>query len=219
MALLICHECGGRVSTEAAACPQCGAPPKKGLSSLPSAPPVIAAPLSEPVRQEILKLAKTGFGQIIVWTLFILGLNASSGSASLGKTNEFVSLVTFVCGVYVFRSWCQRRAYCVILKRGSLRHVYGLSLGSFYWRSSLVAAGVGLVLGGARGSSAELVFTFTFTFLIWSFMSLFTLDVPYWCRRRVEGIIETARAKTMPYSPAPQPTATPPNPSTLDGQS
>jgi hypothetical protein len=33
MALVLCHECGRQVSTEALACPQCGAPPKSSISS------------------------------------------------------------------------------------------------------------------------------------------------------------------------------------------
>lgn len=31
MALITCHECKGQVSSEAAACPQCGAKPKQGI--------------------------------------------------------------------------------------------------------------------------------------------------------------------------------------------
>lgn len=41
MALISCHECGKQVSTEAAACPACGAPPKG--YSLPKAQPAYPA--------------------------------------------------------------------------------------------------------------------------------------------------------------------------------
>lgn len=40
MALTKCSECGGQVSTEAVACPQCGAPQKKSPPS-PAPPPVV----------------------------------------------------------------------------------------------------------------------------------------------------------------------------------
>jgi hypothetical protein len=45
MALISCHECGHRVSTEAAACPGCGAPPRQVVESAPPPPitPVLPA--------------------------------------------------------------------------------------------------------------------------------------------------------------------------------
>lgn len=45
MALISCHECGHRVSTEAAACPECGAPPRS-VSMVAVLGPVVA--VSEP---------------------------------------------------------------------------------------------------------------------------------------------------------------------------
>lgn len=47
MALITCHECGHRVSTEAAACPGCGAPPRQQTQPAPATPPLAA---SHPVR-------------------------------------------------------------------------------------------------------------------------------------------------------------------------
>ena len=86
--------------------------PKGGLPSPPSAPPTIATPafeacLSESVRQEILKLAKVPFGQIIAWTLFILGIGVNGVNVGTRSgPNPVASGLMFVCGIFVLRSWC-----------------------------------------------------------------------------------------------------------------
>ena len=38
MALVKCHECGREVSTEAAACPNCGAKPRQSVGQMPRQP-------------------------------------------------------------------------------------------------------------------------------------------------------------------------------------
>ena len=201
MALIICHECGGRVSSEAVACPQCGAPPQKPPLPQPSLPPVISAPppavvISEPVRQEILKLARVGFGQIIFWTLFILGL-ASASIHGGRQPNPVASLLTFVFGIIVLRSWCKRRTMRTMLKRGSFRGIYWRAVWSYLWRSSCIAIGVSLLFGFAQDTATEEVASFMLALALWLILSLLALDVPFWRCRMVQEIVKKDSTKTV----------------------
>ena len=68
MALIKCHECGNDVSTQAAACPRCGAPPLPPVIQTP--PPVIPAyppsPVPKPKRSFLLICIVLLFGGLVV---------------------------------------------------------------------------------------------------------------------------------------------------------
>lgn len=65
MAVVNCRECGKPVSTEAAACPHCGAPQKAAA---------VSAPAAKPKK----KLGLLGWIGVVLVTLFVIGLFAPS---------------------------------------------------------------------------------------------------------------------------------------------
>jgi hypothetical protein len=192
--------------------------PKRGLPSSPSTPLVIGAPvfearLSERVRQEILKLAKVPFGQGFAWSLFILGLLSIVGCLTNGSSSSPIFTLLSLCGILVFRSWCKRCTMRVILNRGTFRRTYWAALWNFGWRSICTGMIVAFVLGLGTDTSTQQAAASGTIFILWVFLSLLAVDVPYYSRKTVERIIETDRAKIIPSS-----TAQPPNPSILGNQ-
>jgi GYF domain 2 len=179
--------------------------PKRELPSSPSTPPVIAAPvfearLSERVRQEILKLTKVPWGQKIVRILFILSFFLLATSLeSEAKAGASLSIpLTLLCGVFVFRRWCERCTMRIILKRGTLRPVYWAALWSFGWRSLCMGMAFSLFFGMGADSPNEQTAITLVLFILWVFLSLLAVDVPYASRKTVERIAETDCATTMP---------------------
>lgn len=66
MALITCHECHGPVSTEAAACPRCGAPPRPH-----AAPPAAAVPAGKRQEDSGLWWAIGGVVSIVVFIVLV----------------------------------------------------------------------------------------------------------------------------------------------------
>lgn len=73
MALIKCHECGGDVSTEASACPKCGAPPAKQATA-----PATPAKKKDGV----------GIGGVIGIVVIVLFILAKCGSSDNDKAPE-----------------------------------------------------------------------------------------------------------------------------------
>ncbi len=103
--------------------------------------------------------------------------------------NPYGVLMGFVCGVLAFRSWCERRTFCLIIKRQSIENyslsIYLPSLWSFMWRSFLVFLGISLVISLTAETVNERGRVYGAVLAMWFFPSLFVLDVPFWALRRV----------------------------------
>lgn len=197
MALIACHECGRQVSTEAPACPQCGAPrrqaPTPQAASAFPPPAIHASPtlpgFSDSVREELTKLTKVGAWRIVAW----VGFGFFVPAAIFGR-NPVGLLIGFVCGVISFRAWCARRTVRIILKRPSLERyasrVYFPALWSYAWRSCVIFVPLAFLLAFATSETAyERGRAIGAVIGMWLFPSLFVLDVPFWIRRKVQGII------------------------------
>ena len=173
-----------------------------GFPPPPSVHPIIAMPPF--VQQEILKLAHLGFGQFIAWILFILGIgvNGVNVGSSLGEPNAVASLLMFVCGIFVLRSWFKRRTLRTILKQDSLQRVYWPAFWSFAWRCGCMAIVVAFLFGYILhdGSPDQKLTSFLFVVFAWMLISMLTLDVPYRCCRRVNGILKTHHATTLTHT-------------------
>jgi TPR repeat protein len=199
MALIACYECGKQVSSDAPACPQCGAPQKQLLE-----PPTIAVHASPTIlsfsghiREELIKLSRVDVRSIVAW----IGYGFFIPSIIIGG-NPFGALICFVFGVISFRAWCGRRTIRIILKRQTLENytsrAYLPALWSYLWRSCVTFVTIALIIAFASVvTTEERIRAITAVITIWLLPSLFTLDVPFWIRRKVERVVRIQNAHSV----------------------
>ncbi len=141
------------------------------------------------IKDELFKLSRVNVWSIVAW----IGYGFFIPSIITGG-NPFGALICFVFGVISFRAWCGRRTIRIILKRESLENytsrVYLPALWSYAWRSCVTFVTIALILAFASAvTTEERIRAITAFISIWLLSSLFTLDVPFWIRRKVESIV------------------------------
>ena len=222
MALILCHECARQVSTEALACPQCGAPPKRQVASSAPTPSVltriptgattpVASALSELARRELLNHTKISAEQIIVWFFFFLtlGMAASSRVVTRPEEHEPFALLAVICllpGILVFRKWCKRRTLFAIIKQdeGAPKtvSVYFRAIWSVALRSCCLMIVICWIICLAFTPPKQIEDFVAFAVIIYVIQAFFVLDVPFWTIRKARKLIAKATPAT-PATPAP----------------
>src|SRR3984957_963844 len=193
MALVACYECGKQISTEAAACPQCGAPRRAGNNLIPE-----ETPAKETERREVFVPAavedelRPSFPAFLSWVGFIILL----GNLLFSKPNAIMELMSLVCGAFAFRFWLRRRTLFVILKRQSIDGffpgIYFAALWSYLWRNGLVFGLVVTACAFTRESPEDAGRAVGTVGALWIVASVLILDVPFWVRRKVRKILNQA---------------------------
>ena len=92
MALIKCRECGNQVSTEASACPHCGAPQRAVPPQLPHGETVQEAPTLPQRKSKLGQNVLIGFG-------ILMGASIIGGMAGGGISAEFIIVKAFTYAI------------------------------------------------------------------------------------------------------------------------
>jgi len=177
-------------------------------------PPTLAKPICDSIPadstiQGLDRQIKTNFRSVLWWVLFLLCLVAVASVAS--KTGNFQNAGIFsflepILGILVLRGWCRRRTLKILRKNSWVTEkyfsrVYFVGLWGYLWRSFLVFSVIGVALAMFCSESPTATQAFSATGIVfWFLCAPFTLDVPYWIKRKLDGVRDPSEVAAV-YQP------------------